>query len=86
VKEASVFAAILSIVLGVLGLSTVVWFPTAAIVLGLAAVLVAWLERRRLRVGIADADRWTSKLAFAGLATGVVAVVGSVLVVVLTTT
>jgi hypothetical protein len=79
--------AVASILLGVLGLAAVLWFPTLAIVLGLAAVGVALLQRRRHRArvgGPTDSDR-EDRLTLTGIWIGTVAVLASILVVILTT-
>jgi hypothetical protein len=83
-----VAAAIASVLLGILALLAVVWFPTLAILLGLVALAVGLLSRRRnaARQGGLSGERpWRIRLGVLGIGTGAAAVVASIVVVILST-
>jgi len=81
----NVIAAIAAVLLGLLGLLTFWWFPTAGILFGLLGAATGFFGRRRLAVGVGDHTTVESWTTF-GTMLGAAAVVGSVLIVVLTTT
>jgi apolipoprotein N-acyltransferase len=72
-----VLVAVVSIVLGVLALAQVAWFPTGALIFGVLALATGLLVRSRL------GDR--SGLATVGASLGGIATVGTVILVVVTT-
>jgi hypothetical protein len=71
-------AATVSVVLGVLAIAQVIWFPTGALVLGVIALALGLVVRRRLREG-------STVTASLGAALGGFAALATVVLVVATT-
>jgi hypothetical protein len=77
----------ISMLLGLLALGSFWWFPTLAVLLGLSAVIIGVLGRRRRAAGVrGDAPLTSAQRLFdAGITMGTAALVGSIVVVVATT-
>ncbi len=79
-------AAGAALVLGLLALGSFWWFPTLSVLLGLLAVVTGLLGRRRRAGGVeGDATQTVAqRLTVWGIALGAAAIVGSLVVVVST--
>ncbi len=77
----------IAVLFGLLALGSFWWFPTLAVLLGLSAVIIGVLGRRRRAAGVRGDPPLTSaqRLFDLGIAMGAAALVGSIVVVVATT-
>lgn len=76
----------MAFVLGSFALLSVLWFPTLALALGIGAVVVGALGRRRGEAEVGHAASvWPQRLIALSIAMGTAAVVATVVVVIATT-
>jgi hypothetical protein len=77
--------AIAALALGLLAIASIIWFPTVAILLGVVALASGIVSRRWSGSTRGDPDVWTERLSDAAIALGAAAIVGTLVVVILTT-